>query len=172
MDCSLKKGMNTSNQWTQCQDMCTFYIENNPVICMNYWEKNSRNNIKEDPSVRYWYLICMFRYNSEGILIFRLFFHIHVEQYRLWTLSILYLTFRLLDGSENNKLHVCYKYRIWKLPPGLASTEKNILNRLHSDTNWNWEYTTRLHFSEVASTEKKYLSWRHQNWRRRSNSLL
>ena len=134
--------------------------------------KNSRNNIKEDPSVRYWYLICMFRYNSEGILIFRLFFHIHVEQYRLWTLSILYLTFRLLDGSENNKLHVCYKYRIWKLPPGLASTEKNILNRPHSDTNWNWEYTTRLHFSEVASTEKKYLSWRHQNWRRRSNSLI
>ena len=50
MDCSLKKGMNTSNQWTQCQDMCTFYIENNPVICMNYWEKKSRNNIKEDPS--------------------------------------------------------------------------------------------------------------------------
>ena len=27
--------------------------------------------------------------------------------------------------------------KIWKLPPGLASTEKNILNSLHSETNWN-----------------------------------
>ena len=32
-------------------------------------------------------------------------------------------------------------YRIWKLPPGLESTEKNILNRLHSETScfaWIW----------------------------------
>ena len=33
------------------------------------------------------------------------------------------------------------------------------------------EYTSRLHFSEVESTEKNILSWRHQKWSRRSNSL-